>query len=274
MGDALSVGQAASLDAESFRVYYLSDLLRRARARMVVPKQFAADCPSGVGLTQEHTARLLATAERHYRDFERGRVVHPEARFLDQVARVLEMSAAEREALYRLAARRPPLSAGPSCADIRDLQPMLDAMEHTPALATDIAWNLLAWNRALIENLQDPRALPEEARNTILWMFGPTASLRFPRVRDEFGLLVGRVRSAYLAGGGRSPALQGLVERLVQVPEAEQHWNSGALALEPVHQPRLLDGPALGTGRVRTLSTLLPTQGLRVIQFVPETVDG
>jgi len=270
--ELLSVQEAASLDAESFRMYYLCDLLRRARARVIVPDEFGVDSVVGIGLTQEHTARLLDTGERHYRDFERGRVAYPGARFLDEVARVLEMSAAERDLLYRLAAGRPPPVPEPSRADIRELQMLLDSMEHTPALVTDIAWNLLAWNRAVIENLQDPRALPEEARNTILWMFSSTASLRFPQVRGEFGLLVGRVRSAYLAGGGHGTALQGLVERLVQVSEAARHWEAGALALEPVSQPRLLDSQGLGPGRVRTLNTELTGQGMRLIQFVPETV--
>ena len=34
VGEVLTFEQAASLDAESFRAYYLSDLIQRARSRM------------------------------------------------------------------------------------------------------------------------------------------------------------------------------------------------------------------------------------------------
>jgi hypothetical protein len=108
----------------------------------------------------------------------------------------------------------------------------------------------------------------------MLWMFTPTAEARFPQVRDEYHLLVGRVRSAYLAGMGRSTTLQGLVERLIRNREAARHWNNGALALEPVDQLRLLHHPVEGQRRVHTLTTLLPEQGTRVIEFVPEQRTG
>jgi transcriptional regulator with XRE-family HTH domain len=269
VGEELTFEQAAALDAESFRAYYLSDLLQRARSRMSRSGGVSAESPGQVGWTQKLTARRLGVTGRQYREFERGRVVHSDPRFLDEVARVLKMSAAERDILYRLGMRRPALVAGPSRADLSDMQPMLDSLEQIPALITDAAWNVLAWNRADAETLQDPRELPEESRNAMLWMFTPTAEARFPQVRDEYQLLVGRVRSAYLAGMGRSTTVQGLVERLVANRDAARQWNNGALALEPINQQRLLRDPEHGPRRVHTLTTLLPEQGIRVIEFVP-----
>lgn len=276
MAEILTLAETATLTGEEFRTTHLADLLHRARARAPVPPEMAKEsADSGsVGLTQKQTARLLGLSERRYWEFERGGVVHPAPRFLDQVARILGMTAAERDALFRLAARRPPPSAsGPISRHVRELQPMLDAMGSIPALVTDIAWNALAWNRALIEDVQDPAELPEEARNSILWMFSGIAPERIPEVHGEYELLVGRVRSVYLADGGRTSALHELVERLMQIPEAAKHWNTGALALDPLYQPRVLTHPTHGTGKVRTLSTQLPEQGLRLIVSVPDSAS-
>jgi transcriptional regulator with XRE-family HTH domain len=237
---------------------------------MSVPGGASAGSPGRAGWTQKHTARALGVTGHRYRDFERGRVAYSEPGFLDEVARVLQMSAAERDILYRLGMRQPALVAGPSRAELNDMQPMLDSLEPVPALITDSAWNVLAWNRAEAETLQDPRQLPEQARNAMLWMFTPAAEARFPHVRDECHLLVGRVRSAYLADMGRNTGLQVLVERLMANSDAARHWNAGALALEPINQPRLLQHPEHGLTRVHTLTTLIREQGMRVIEFVPE----
>ena len=150
---------------------------------------------------------------------------------------------------------------------------MLDAM-GTPALITDIAWNVLAWNRELAEHLQDPAQVSDSDRNAILWRFGPVSATRFPAEQRNLGLLVGWVRSAYLAEGGQNPALGRLVERLLAIPEAARHWNDGALALEPLLETRMLVHPLHGQRRVRVMRTLLPQYGLRISQFIPVTPGG
>ena len=147
---------------------------------------------------------------------------------------------------------------------------MLDAMGPNPALVTDIAWNALAWNRSLAEDVADPNELPEEARNSILWMFSQAAPERIPEVRGEYGRLVGRVHWMYLADGGRTSALRELVDRLVQIPAAAEHWNAWALAMDPIYQPRVLDRQTRGTAPVRTYSSQMPEQGLRLIVSVSE----
>jgi transcriptional regulator with XRE-family HTH domain len=267
-------GMSATLrevhDAEDFRIHHLSELLRRVRAQTVRPAHNAIPASRRAGVTQEQAALMLGMSDRHYRDFERGRVLHPDQRFLDRVASVLGMSAAERDALYRLAARRPPLTRQPRPADLRELQSLLDAMHGAPALITDNAWNILIWNEQVVEYLQDPGQVPDAWRNAMLWMFSPAAAACFPGVREEYRALVGRVRSAYLADGGHCEALKDLIDRLLTFPEAARWWHAGALALEPIYQPRTLLHPDLGPRRVRTLNTVLAHQGLRIIQFIPD----
>jgi transcriptional regulator with XRE-family HTH domain len=261
---------AEPLPEEEFRVRNLPDLLRRARARAPVPPELAAEsADGGGGLTQKQTARLVGLAERRYRDFERGVIGNPKPQLVEHVAQVLGMTQVERDVLYRLALPDPAPPAYPT-PDIRILRSMLDSMKPVPALVTDLAWNALAWNRTLAEDVQDPMLLPEQARNSILWMFSGLAPERIPEVRGEYEQLVGRVRFAYLTDGGRTPALQELVDRLVQIPEAAEHWNTGALAPDPLYQRRMLTRPATGAGPVRTYSIRFPEQGVRLIMSVPD----
>ena len=147
---------------------------------------------------------------------------------------------------------------------------MLSALGEAPALISDTAWNMLAWNRALAERVQDPALLPQERRNAMLWMFSPAARARILGVDAEFASLVGQARLTYLAAGGHSSVLQELVDRLLTVPQALRHWNDGALALQPISRPRVLTSSRNATGRVRTLYTVMPDQGLRVTVFAPE----
>ena len=272
MAEIPILAHTGPLPGEKFRTRHLPDLLRRARARAPVPPELGEKSASGegFGLTQKQAAQLVGLHERNWREFERGRVLHPKPEFIEHVARALGMTAAERVALHRLAAFRPSPPGAVPAGEVGGLQPMLDAMGPSPALLTDLAWNALAWNRALARDVADPTELPQEARNSILWMFSRAAPERVVEVGGEFETLVGRVRMAYLADGGRTEALDELVERLVQHPQAAVHWNAGALALDPVYQPRVLTSPARGDTRVRTTSTRLPGQGLRLIVSVPE----
>jgi PAS domain-containing protein len=176
------------------------------------------------------------------------------------------MSAAERDALYRLAARRPPPTIHAGAVDASEVRSMLDALAM-PALVTDVAWDILAWNRAACELLLDPAEFPEDKRNAILLGFGPGSDL-FPEDVPKIGRLVGWVRSAYLAEGGQSPALDGLIERMLKIPTAAEFWAQRALALEPVYETRVLASPGQRPTRVRTVRARLP-RGLRLTQFIP-----
>jgi transcriptional regulator with XRE-family HTH domain len=271
MTEILTLAQVAALDGEDFRMYHLSDLLRRTRAQKLVPPELAKQSEDGdVGVTQLQAARLVGLSERRYREFESGRMWRPAPEFLEHVARVLGMREAERYVLYRLAARRPPQLPRLRPADVSDLQSMLDDLDGIPALVTDFAWNILAWNRSLAENLQDPGSLPTDQRNSILWRFTPPADRAFPGEREKLDALIGRVRATYLTERGHDPAVQELVERLIEVPQVEAYWQAGPLKLEPRYEPRILRPPARAPRKVHVLRSVLQHDRLRITQFIPD----
>lgn len=82
-------------------------------------------------------------------------------------------------------------------------------------------------------------------------------------------MLVGRVRTAYLCSQGANPALNDLIERLLQIPHAARWWRRGPLDLEPVIQTRRVRRPDGTIRQVRSISTTIPQQGLRLIVFTP-----
>ena len=195
MGEAVNHPNGAAVSAEQFRTKELGELLRRCRERHPPPES-SADAPRrSAGLTQPDAAVLLGVGERHYRDFERGRLRRPEPAFLDQVAAKLAMSAAEREVLYHLACGHAPVRPV-SRANLAAMQEWIDGVPGHPALVTDLAWNILLWNRDALAMFGDLAAIPQPERNAILWMFSPAARQRLVHVEQEHPVLVGRVRTA------------------------------------------------------------------------------
>lgn len=258
----------ALVSAEQFRTEQLGELLRRCRERRP-PSASHVDCSRRKpGLRQEDLAALLRVDVRHYRDFEHGRLRRPDPAFLDQVAATLAMSQAEREVLYHLAAGHAPVRRA-TRANLEAIQEWIDSVPGQPALATDLAWNILAWNRDEPLMFQDPAALPPEERNAILWMFSETAKQRVVDVEAEYPVLVGRVRTAYLCAQGTDPALGRLVKRLLAIHQAARWWHQGALHVEPVIQTRRLRRPDGRIREVRSISTTIPHQGLRLVVFTP-----
>lgn len=249
-----------------FRSKELSGLLRSRRRRVPVPPELRGPARR-FGLTQADAAALLGVSERYYQDLEHGRLRHPKPGLLEEVSALLQLGSAEREVFYHLAAGHPP-ARRPSRADLELLQEWIDSVPGQPTLVTDLAWNILAWNR-VEPLLQDPATGTQGERNAILWLFTDTAKQRFVDLEAEYPVLVGRVRTAYLCAQCADPALNRLVERLLRIPEAAYWWRRGVLHSEPVIQTRRSRRPDGTIRQVRSIATTIPDQALRLIVFTP-----
>ncbi|MFJ5875341.1 helix-turn-helix domain-containing protein [Streptomyces sp. NPDC093088] len=117
----------------------------------------AASGRRGEGLTQRDVARLAGVSERWYGALERGTEAEYSADFLDRLSSALQLSPAERRALYLKAVGRLPVLAQPSEAGASEevdeglLRQFLNNQVPAPAFATDLAWNVIGHNGPLLE---------------------------------------------------------------------------------------------------------------------------
>jgi transcriptional regulator with XRE-family HTH domain len=101
------------------------------------------------GLRREEVAALAGVGITWYTWFEQGREISVSASFLDNVARVLKLAAADRCHLFLLAHQRPPAPDGGQWCAISPLtQKIMDDLVLRPAYVINIRWDVVAWNRA------------------------------------------------------------------------------------------------------------------------------
>jgi transcriptional regulator with XRE-family HTH domain len=208
----------------------LRDFLRAARTR-VDPAELGMVTPPGRrghGLQQTDIAAELGVSHRWYSAFENSTMTGSEE-ILDRIAGLLRLTPAERVNLYLLATGHGPAPATIQPPDGTDA--VLTRLVHqmgdlaVPALVTDIAWNILAWNRALTTWLPDPGSFGLGARNLVLWAFTDNLE-RY--VRDAGSFRSTYIGWVHLAASGRpdDPRLAHLVDRLQAIPAARELWNS------------------------------------------------
>jgi transcriptional regulator with XRE-family HTH domain len=212
----------------------LHDFLREARAR-IQPPDIGITPPAnrrGGGLHQTDLATALGVSMRWYNGFENGAVTADEA-MLDRIAQLLRLTPVERVHLYLLATGHepPPGSVEPPAGAHAVLTQLVHQMGDMaiPALVTDIAWNVLAWNPALSTWFPDPASFPPHTRNLVVWAF--TDDLE-KYVRDPACFRSTYIGWVHLAAAGHpeDPRLGHLVSRLQGIPAARDLWNAQQIA--------------------------------------------
>lgn len=127
----------------------LGDFIRALRGRLT-PSTFGIEAGSRrrtPGLRREEVAQLCGMSPTWYTWIEQGRDVSVSPAALARIARMLQLSPAERAYLFELAGKRDPsFRAG---EDAMDAPPALVASIDAialPAYLLDRAWNARAWN--------------------------------------------------------------------------------------------------------------------------------
>jgi transcriptional regulator with XRE-family HTH domain len=257
----------------------LRDFLGAARAR-VNPEDLGITAPPGRrgrGLQQADIAAALKISQRSYNGFERGAAPASVA-MLDKTAELLRLTPAERTHLYLLATGRDPAPATVQPPDGTDA--VLTRLVHqmgdlaVPALVTDIAWNVLAWNRALTTWFPDPASFPPADRNLVLWAFTDDLE-HYVRDADCFRrTYIGWVHLAH-AGRPGDARLAHLIEQLQAIPAARELLSSQHIAdftnsITPIQF-------RLGGGTYPEETDLLNIEfpgGSRLIMIVPRNVTA
>ena len=253
----------------------LTEFLRTRRERLT-PEDVGL--PSGrrrrtPGLRREEVAALAGVGLTWYTWLEQGREIGVSAEFLDNLARVLKLDAAERRHLFLLAHERPPAEPGKTFCTVPSLAGRLvgDLAPHA-AYIINLRWDVLAFN-APADALFGFGRHGEGSRNLLRLLFTDPA-LRDAIVdwHEQAPAMLASFRRDF-AAAREDPDAKALVAQLEAIsPEFKHWWRS-----QDVH------APCTGTRRIRvegtpvtfehTSLTLDGGQHLRLVVYAraPET---
>jgi transcriptional regulator with XRE-family HTH domain len=152
----------------------LSEFLKARRARLS-PTEVGLPCGNGRrirGLRREEVAALAGVGLTWYTWLEQGREIRVSTAFLENLARTLKLSHAERAHLFALTQHRaPPLPiSGPVSNAPERLHVILNAID-SPAYARNSRFDVIAWNRANTLMFGDFASVAPEQRNVLRLMF-------------------------------------------------------------------------------------------------------
>jgi transcriptional regulator with XRE-family HTH domain len=212
------------------------------------------------GLRREEVAARANVSATWYTWLEQGRGGAPSAEVIDQLARALLLTDAEREHLFLLALGRPPEVRYRTAGAVAPLfQRIIDAMELSPVLVRTPTWDVVAWNRAASAVLTDYGAVPVEQRNIVHQIFcNPRIRAAQPNWEDVARFVVAAFR-ADVARAGAATAVEGFVDDLRRrSTEFDVMWRDN-------------DVRSFGQG---TKWVRHPTAGMLALEYSAFAVDG
>lgn len=185
------------------------------------------------GLRREEVAALAGVGLTWYTWLEQGREIGVSADFLDNLARVLKLDAAERRHLFLLAHERPPAEPGKTFCTVPSLAGRLveDLAPHA-AYIINLRWDVLAFNPPA-DSLFGFGRHDSDRRNLLRMLFTDSA-LRDAIVdwEEQAPAMLASFRRDFAAAREDADA-KGVVAELEAVsPEFKGWWRS-----QDVHAP-------------------------------------
>lgn len=222
------------------------------------------------GLRREEVAQLAGVGVTWYTWLEQGRDIRPSASVLSAVARVLQLTTAERDYLFDLAgAVRPDAGLERSVLDpaVLDLVRRLDPV---PAYVQDGSYDLLAYNGAFRSLITDLDAIPPEERNTMWLAFtDPAWREGMPDWEAVTARMVAHIRPLHRSGTERARVAALVAELSERSARFRELWARHDVA-EPRSSAKVYDSPRLGRLSFTVVTTWLqPAQGLRMLVHLP-----
>lgn len=204
----------------------LSAFLRAHRERL---SPADVGLPSGnrrrtPGLRREEVAALAGVGLTWYTWLEQGRDIGVSSHFLDNLARVLKLDAAERRHLFMLTHERPPAEPGKTWCI---LPPLVRRLMHDlphPAFVFNLRWDVLGFNALADELFSFGNHQPE--RRNLLWLLftDPVFQARLVDWNEQAPLMLAGFRRDF-ARASQSTDIQALVDELLHVsPEFKSWW--------------------------------------------------
>lgn len=249
----------------------------RARRERLAPADVGL--PSGgrrrtPGLRREEVAALAGVGLSWYTWLEQGRDIGVSAAFLDSLARVLKLDAAERRHLFLLAHQRPPAEPGKTwCVVPALVRRLMDDLAPHAAYVLNLRWDVLAFN-APADRLFAFGSHPPQRRN-LLWLLF-TDRLMHERLvgwQEQAPQMLSGFRRDF-ARAAQEADIHELVDELEQVsPEFRQWWRR-----HEVHAPCSGVRRLLVDGRSESFEytslTIDEDRHLRLAVHARQPVDG
>lgn len=227
----------------------LSEFLRLRRERLS-PADLGL--PAGgrrrtPGLRREEVAALAGVGLAWYTWFEQGRNISVSATFLENLARVLRLDAAERRHLYLLAHQRPPAEPGRTwCTVPAQVRRLMDDLPARPAYILNLRWDVVVWNAAADRVFNFSAQAP--GRRNLLWMLfvDPATRQLFVDWAAQAPAMLSTFRRDFASATGVSDIAE-LVDELESVsPDFKVWWrehdvHGACMGLRSLHVASLGD---------------------------------
>ncbi len=219
----------------------LADFLRTQRERL---SPADVGLPSGArrrtpGLRREEVAALAGVGLTWYTWLEQGRDIGVSSTFLDNLARVLKLDAAERRHLFMLAHDRPPAEPGKTwCV----LPPLVRRLMHDlphPAFVINLRWDVLGFNALADERFTFARHAP--GQRNLLWLLftDPVLQARIVDWEQQAPLMLSSFRRDFTRAS-QSTDIPELVNDLERISPAFKLWWRQHQVQAPCHGVRHL----------------------------------
>jgi transcriptional regulator with XRE-family HTH domain len=195
-----------------------ADFLRRCRAR-IDPAELGlpqSRRKRTAGLRREDVAALSGVSVSWYTWLEQGRDMRVSDDVLERVANTLRLSDDERIYLFSLVQHRAPRVRRESEPDAPDeVVRMVDSMS-VPAVALNMRWDVLAWNRLNSIIYRDYADIPVAERNTLeILLTRPVRHMSPSELEHMARRLIARLRFDY-SRCADDPKYEALIRRLDQ----------------------------------------------------------
>lgn len=207
---------------------------------------FAANGRRTSGLRRSEVAELAHISVEHYTNLERARGSGPSEQVLGALADALRLDDDERRHLFQLAGRNVPAGSEPSTEVSPSVATMVQGLGSTAALVLSARFDILAWNAAAAELMEDFGALAPAERNIARRHFLSEQGHYGMSEAQEFSRMVAGQLRATAARYPRDAGTQQLIaDLLAGSPEFAGLW-SDATVVNTTHMIKRLDHPERG----------------------------
>jgi transcriptional regulator with XRE-family HTH domain len=255
----------------------LADFLRRRREALH-PDRVPGAHPRGrrarrtPGLRREEVSALAGVSTSYYERLEQARAPRPSPQVLAALGTALQLTAAEREHLARLAGQVPPSTPADRTPVPADARRLLHRLGPIPAYLVDDREDVLAWNPAAAALIIDFAQLPVEERNTVALSIRLGGTLCAAPAGDE-GAFARHAAAELRATSARLPG-DGAISELVNAfaahdPEFAAAWRSHDVRPRPALRKRL-HHPELGELELERQTLVVPGTGLRLVMYTAD----